>query len=80
MPIVWIPKYRKKVLYGQQRKEVVEILRTLLGNLNGKSALMLYDRHPEWRCLIGKDRTFWARGYYVSTVGLNIDKLIPICL
>jgi putative transposase len=32
---------------------------------------MLYDRHPEWRRRTGKDRTFWARGYYVSTVGLN---------
>lgn len=25
----------------------------------------------EWRSRTGKDRTFWARGYYVSTVGLN---------
>lgn len=32
---------------------------------------MLCDRHPEWRSRVGKDRTFWARGYYVSTVGLN---------
>ena len=42
-----------------------------MGYLKGKSALVLYDRHPEWRRRIGKDRTFWARGYYVSTVGLN---------
>lgn len=32
---------------------------------------MLCDRHPEWRSRIGRDRTFWSRGYYVSTVGLN---------
>ena len=38
-----------------------------VGYLKGKSALMIFDKHPE----IGSkwDRTFWARGYYVSTVG-----------
>ena len=37
------------------------------GYLKGKSALMVFDKHPE----LGSkwDRTFWARGYYVSTVG-----------
>lgn len=43
----------------------------VMGCLKGKSALALCDRHPEWRSRIGRDRTFWARGYYVSTVGLN---------
>ena len=38
--------------------------------LKGKSTLMLFDRHPEYRQKWG-DRHFWARGYYVSTVGLN---------
>ena len=39
-----------------------------MGYLKGKSTLMLYDRHPE---LVrkGMRRNFWARGYYVSTVG-----------
>jgi putative transposase len=32
---------------------------------------MLFDRHSEWKRRTGKDRTFWARGYFVSTVGLN---------
>jgi putative transposase len=38
-----------------------------VGYLKGKSALMIFDKHPE----IGSkwDRSFWARGYYVSTVG-----------
>ena len=27
----------------------------------------------ELRRLTGKDRTLWARGYYVSTVGINED-------
>ena len=42
-----------------------------MGYLKGKSALMIYDRHPElgdkW------DRSFWARGYYVTTVG-NVNE------
>ena len=98
--IVFIPKYRRKVLYGKVKEDVHEILKTLcqykkveivggavcadhvhlcvsippklciadfMGYLKGKSALMIYDRHPDmgtkW------DRSFWARGYYVSTVG-----------
>ena len=38
-----------------------------VGYLKGKSALMIFDKHPE----LGSrwDRTFLARGYYVSTVG-----------
>ena len=48
-----------------------ESVSRIMGYLKGKSALMLYDRHPEWRRRTGKDRTFWARGYYVSTIGLN---------
>ncbi len=102
--IVFIPKYRKKVLYGKVRDDVREIIRTLckykkveiidgavcadhvhlclsippkqsiaefMGYLKGKSALMVFDRHPE----LGNtwDRSFWARGYYVSTIG-NVDE------
>ena len=40
--------------------------------LKGKSTLMLFDRHPEHRSKYG-DRHFWARGYYVSTVG-NVNE------
>ena len=102
--IVFIPKYRKKKLYGLVRDDVREIIRTLckykkveiiagavcadhvhlcvsippklsvsdfVGYLKGKSALMIFDKHPEmgnkW------DRSFWARGYYGSTVG-NVDE------
>ena len=42
-----------------------------MGYLKGKSSLILFDRHPEWRGVTGRDRTFWARGYFVSTVGIN---------
>ena len=98
--IVFIPKYRKKVLYGKLREDVREIIRTLckykgieiisgavcsdhvhlcvsippkirisefMGYLKGKSTLMIYDRYPnlqnKW------DKAFWARGYYVATIG-----------
>ena len=40
--------------------------------LKGKSSLMIFDRHPEYRLKWG-DRHFWARGYYVSTVG-NVNE------
>ena len=40
--------------------------------LKGKSSLMIFDRHPEYRRK-GVDRHFWARGYYVATVG-NVNE------
>ena len=42
------------------------------GGLYGKSALMLFDRHPELRPKYA-DRHFWARGYYVATIG-NVNE------
>ena len=38
-----------------------------MGYLKGKSALMIYDKHPELQSKWSK--TFWTRGYYVATVG-----------
>ncbi len=43
---------------------------SFMGYLKGKSTLMVYDRHPELQSKWNK--AFWARGYYVSTVG-NIN-------
>ena len=40
---------------------------SVMSKLKGKSALMIFDRHPEYRDKYG--RHFWARGYYVETVG-----------
>ena len=103
--IVFIPKYRRKVMYGKVKKDVVEIIRKLcamksvelmegavckdhvhicvsippklrisefMGYLKGKSALMLFDRHPEFGTKWGT-RHFWARGYFVATVG-NVNE------
>ena len=38
-----------------------------VGYLKGKSALMIFDKHPSYGSKW--DRTFWARGYYVTTIG-----------
>ena len=102
--IVFIPKYRRRVMYGETKKSIGEILRKLcemkgvtlsegavckehvhmyvsippklavsefMGYLKGKSTLMLFDRYPQYRTA-GK-KNFWARGYYVATVG-NVNE------
>ena len=99
--LVWIPKCRRKVLYGQLRRELGEVFHELarqkecrieeghlladhvhvlmsippkyavaqvVGFLKGKSAIHMA------RVFGGRRRNFagqhfWARGYYVSTVG-----------
>ena len=105
--IVFIPKYRKKILYGRVKNDVREIISTLckykdvdiiagavcvghihlsvaippkisisnfMGYLKGKSTLMLYDRHPELQSKW--DKAFWARGYYVETIGNITDEAV----
>ena len=105
--IVFIPKYRRKAMYGEVKKDVREILRVLcgykeveilegavcvdhvhlcvrippkisvsafMGYLKGKSALMIFGQHPEYKQK-GGSRHFWARGYYVDTVGINEEQI-----
>ena len=47
----------------------------VMGYARGKSAMVLRDRHPEWGKVVGRDKTFWARGHCVSTVGLNEETI-----
>jgi len=101
--VVFAPKYRRLVIYGQIKKDIGQILRKLceqkgveiieaeacpdhihmlisippkysvsqiMGYLKGKSSLMIFDRHANLKYKYG-DRHFWARGYYVDTVGRN---------
>ena len=42
-----------------------------VGYLKGKSALQIFDRHPELATRY--DRTMWARGYFVSTIA-DVDE------
>lgn len=41
-----------------------------VGTLKSKSALMIFDRHANQKYKYG-NRHFWARGYFVDTVGKN---------
>ena len=101
--VVFAPKFRRKVVYGQLRADIGKILRELcdrkgieiieaeccpdhihmlisvppkysisevMGYLKGKSSLMIFDRHANLKYKYG-NRHFWARGYYVDTVGRN---------
>ena len=99
--IVFIPKCRRKTLYGQLKKHLGEVLRKLaqqkeseileghlmpdhvhmlisippkyavwqvVGFIKGKSAIHLARVYGERkRSFVGHH--FWARGYFVSTVG-----------
>lgn len=40
----------------------------VMGYLKGKSSLMIFDRHANLKYKYG-NRHFWARGYFVDTVG-----------
>jgi putative transposase len=104
--VVWIPKCRRKVLYGQLRKELGPVLRKLalhkesevvegnlkvdhvhmvlsippkysvsqvVGYVKGKSAIWVARTSGRTRNFVGQH--FWARGYYVSTVGLNEEAI-----
>ena len=40
---------------------------SVMSKLKGKSVLMIFDRHLEYKDKYG--RYFWARGYYAETIG-----------
>ena len=99
--VIFIPKFRRKVLYGKLRQHLGEVLRSLaaqkesrieeghlmadhvhmmiaippkfavsqvIGYIKGKSAIHLARVYGERkRNFVGQN--FWARGYWVSTVG-----------
>ncbi|ARV02497.1 IS200/IS605 family transposase [Enterococcus faecalis] len=41
-----------------------------MGLLKGRSAVIIHERHANLKYNYG-NRSFWSKGYYVSTVGLN---------
>lgn len=42
----------------------------IMGYLKSKSSVMIFDRHTNLKYKYG-NRHFWARGYFVDTVGKN---------
>jgi len=105
--LVWIPKYRKKILYGNLRKYLGDVLRELAlqkeskiveGNLVGNHVHMLISIPPKYavsqvvgyikgksaihiaRTYAGRQqnftgKSFWARGYYISTSGRDEETI-----
>ena len=105
--IVFIPKYRKKVIFGQIKKELGTVFQSLAeqresvieeGHLMPDHVHMLISIPPKYsvaqvmgfikgksaihiaRSYMGRKRnfvgqSFWARGYFVSTVGRD-EKMI----
>lgn len=47
----------------------------VVGRLKGRSSIMPRGRHPELAWAWGGGKALWARGYYVSTVGLDGAKV-----
>lgn len=47
---------------------------SFMGFLKGKSSLMIYEKWGNMKFKY-RNRRFWCRGYYVSTVGKNEGKI-----
>jgi putative transposase len=108
--IVWVPKYRFRVLKGAIKELVEHDIRMLcewkscvvqelnvqddhihllvsvppkvsisklMGILKGKIAIKLFKSYPQLKVKPYWGNHFWARGYFVSTVGLDEDMIRP---
>jgi putative transposase len=106
--IVWVPKYRFRILKGAIKELVDHDIRMLcewkqcvvgelnvqddhihllvsvppklsisklMGTLKGKIAIKLFKSYPKLKQKPYWGNHFWARGYFVSTVGLEEDTI-----
>ena len=106
--IVWVPKYRLRILKGAIKTLVEKDIRMLcvwkscevqelnvqddhihllvsvppkisisklMGILKGKIAIKLFKSYPKLKQKPYWGNHFWARGYFVSTVGLDEDMI-----
>ncbi|MFA6262856.1 MAG: IS200/IS605 family transposase [Candidatus Babeliales bacterium] len=106
--IVWVPKYRFRILRGEIKIEIEEIIRMYsaklgcevdklsiqedhvhllvmvspkvslseyIGTIKGRSAIRLFSRFPWLRQKPYWGNHFWARGYCLDTVGLDVEKI-----
>ena len=105
--VVFVPKLRRKVIYGPLRGDIGQIIRKLceykgvevlegkacidhihlclsippkyavasfVGYLKGKSAMIVFEKYSKLKRNF-KGHSFWARGYFVSTVGLDEGRI-----
>ena len=104
--IVWVPKYRFRVLKGQIKTLLEDDIRMLcqwkgcdvqelsiqedhihlvvsipprvsvselMGTVKGKLAIKLFKSYPKLKQKPYWGNHFWARGYFVTTVGVDED-------
>ena len=106
--IVWVPKYRLRILKGDIRDFVIKDIKmlcewkgceveelnvqedhihllvsvppklsisNLMGTLKGKIAIKLFKSYPKLKQKPYWGNHFWAKGYFVSTVGLDEEMI-----
>ena len=106
--IVWVPKYRFRILKGElkeriekdirmlcewKKSEVVELniqedhihliisippkvsVSEMMGILKGKTAIKIFKSYVELKKRPYWGNHFWARGYFVNTVGLDEEMI-----
>lgn len=106
--IVWVPKYRYKILEGAIRDhleldirslsqwkevEIIELsiqkdhihmvtsippklsVSSYMGFLKGKTAIKIMKTYPMLKKRPYWGNHFWARGYFVSTIGIDEEKI-----
>ena len=104
--IVWVPKYRFRILTGEIGKlvetdirkysewlecEIIELnvqadhihvvvsippkvsVSQYMGTVKGKIAKKIFKSYPQMKKKPYWGNHFWARGYFVNTVGINED-------
>lgn len=106
--IVWVPKYRMRILKGDIKEFIIKDIRmlcdwkgceveelnvqedhihilvsvppkvsisNLMGTLKGKIAIKLFKSYPKLKQKPYWGNHFWAKGYFVSTVGLDEEMI-----
>ena len=106
--IVWVPKYRFRILTGEIAKimdqdirmlsewlgcEIIELnvqldhihvvvsippkvsVSQYMGTIKGKIAIKMFKSYPTLKKKPYWGNHFWARGYFVNTVGLNEEMI-----
>ena len=107
--IVWVPKYRFRILKGEVNDDVKACIRMFsqefkgceivelnvredhvhmivmvppkfsmskyIGTIKGRTAIRLFSRFPNLRQKPYWGNHFWARGYCLDTLGLDLEKI-----